>query len=166
MLRTDWRLLAIVIGDGQESRYHIGRPVPAEEVRARDISVAPNGSGLPRGHGTAAEGRLAYRAKCASCHGSHGEGTVDFPALVGGQGSLTTDAPLPTVGSYWPCATAVWDYIHRAMPYQSPGSLTPKQVYSLTAYILFMNRIIGEHDEMNEKTLPNVKMPNRNGFVP
>jgi hypothetical protein len=150
----------------QAGRYNIGREATLEEVRARDISVRPDGVGLPPGHGTPDEGRRVYAAKCSSCHGDHGEGTTHYPALVGGHGSLTSSNPLLTVGSYWPYATTVWDYIHRTMPYTEPGTLTPNEAYSVTAYILFLNGIVDECVELNEKTLPKVKMPNREGFVP
>lgn len=158
-------IAGVAIAVGQQSRYNVGRPASPEEIRARDIDVAPNGAGLPPGHGTAIQGRALYLAMCASCHGEHGDDSAVFPALVGGQETLASNNPLPTVGSYWPYATTVWDFIHRAMPYQNPGSLTPNEVYSLTAYILFMNHIIGEREELNKKNLPKVKMPNRDGFI-
>src|SRR5579864_6835222 len=150
----------------QAGRYNIGREASPEEVRARDISVRPDGLGLPSGHGTPDEGRRVYAAKCSSCHGDRGEGTAHYPALVAGQGSLTSARPLLTVGSYWPYATTVWDHIHRTMPYTEPGTLTPNETYSVTAYILLLNGIIDEHAELNEKSLPMGKMPNRDGFVP
>lgn len=150
----------------QAGRYNIGRGATPDEVRARDISVRPDGVGLPPGDGTPEEGRGVYAAKCSSCHGDRGEGTAHYPALVGGEGSLTSATPVRTVGSYWPYATTVWDHIHRTMPYTKPGTLTPDETYSVTAYILFLNGIVDEHLELNEKTLPKVKMPNRDGFVP
>jgi S-disulfanyl-L-cysteine oxidoreductase SoxD len=149
----------------QAGRYNIGREATPEEVRARDISVRPDGVGLPSGHGTPDEGRRVYAAKCSSCHGEHGEGSAHYPALVGGQGTLTSAKPLRTVGSYWPYATTVWDHIHRTMPYTEPGTLTPNETYSVTAYILFLNGIVDARLELNEKTLPKVRMPNRGGFV-
>jgi cytochrome c len=103
---------------------------------------------------------------CASCHGEHGEGHRGNPPIAGGLGTLKSDAPLITIGSYWPYATTVWDYINRAMPYQEPGSLTPGEVYSATAYVLYLNGIVSESEILNAKSLPKVKMPNRNGFVP
>ena len=150
----------------QAGRYKIGREASPGEVRARDISVRPDGVGLPSGHGTPEEGGRVYAVRCSSCHGARGEGTAHYPALVGGQGSLTSAKPLLTVGSYWPYATTVWDHIHRTMPYTEPGTLTPNETYSVTAYILFLNGIVDERQELNEKTLPKVKMPNREGFVP
>jgi S-disulfanyl-L-cysteine oxidoreductase SoxD len=155
-----------VLALAQQLHYGVARPANPEQIRARDISVAPDGTGLPAGRGTAARGRALFAAKCASCHGERGKGSADFPALSGGRGTLDSHVPVLTVGSYWPCATTVWDYIHRAMPYQNPGSLTPDEVYSITAYVLFMNQIVGEREELNETTLPEVKMPNRNGFIP
>ena len=150
----------------QQMRYGVGRPATSAEIRARDITVLPDGAGLPLGHGTAEQGRTVFSAKCAGCHGERGQGTADFPALAGGFWTLSSPNPNSTVGSYWPYATTVWDYIHRAMPYQNPGSLTSDQIYSLTAYILFLNKILGEHEELNQKSLPKVKMPNHGGFVP
>jgi len=147
------------------ARYHLGRPATAEDIRAAGISVAADGSGLPAGSGNALLGRPLYDATCAACHGSHGEGNDSYPALVGGRGTLRSDQPNLTVGSYWPYATTVWDYINRAMPYQKPGSLSAAQVYSLTAYILFLNKIIGEREVLDQHTLPKVRMPNRDGFV-
>ena len=91
---------------------------------------------------------------------------TEYPALVGQKASLKTDNRLPTIGSYWPFATTVWDYISRAMPYQSPGTLKPDEVYAVTAYLLLMNGVVPEDFELNERTLPTVKMPNRDGFVP
>jgi S-disulfanyl-L-cysteine oxidoreductase SoxD len=160
-----WLVAAGLLALAQQIHYGIGKPATPEEIRTRGISVTPDGRGLPTGHGTAIQGRSVYVARCAGCHGKRGQGSVVNPALVGGRGTLTTDKPLATVGSYWPYATTLWDYIHRAMPYQNPGSLTSDQVYSVTAYILFMNKIVGEHEELNKETLPKVRMPNRNGFV-
>ncbi|MBZ2183236.1 MAG: cytochrome c [Bryobacter sp.] len=144
-----------------------GKPVSAEEIRAIDLTVFPNGSGLPRGKGTAVRGAALYKEKCAECHNEKGEGREQqYPRLVGGIGSLATAEPVKTVGSYWPHATTVFDYIRRAMPYETPRSLSADEVYSITAVLLYWNGIIGENDELNEKTLPRVKMPNREGFVP
>ena len=106
-----------------------------------------------------------YANRCAKCHGAKGEGR-DSVALAGGHGTLKAPKPLRTVGSYWPYATTIWDYVNRAMPLDHPGTLTHNQVYALTAWILWMNGIIGETDVLDAKTLPQVKMPNRDGFVP
>jgi S-disulfanyl-L-cysteine oxidoreductase SoxD len=150
----------------QTTRYGVGRPATVADFAMHNYLVGPEGTGLPKGRGTAAQGHAIYLQSCAACHGLRGEGTNQYPALVGGQGSLKTDKPLPTVGSYWPYATTVWDYVNRAMPYQNPGTLKPDEVYALTAYLLAMNGIMSPDFELNERTLPAVKMPNRDGFVP
>ena len=150
----------------QTPRYKVGRVATLDEIRKRDISVAPDGSGLPVGHGTVAQGRTTYQMLCASCHGDRAHGVGPYPALVGGKGTLATTKPVLTVGSYWPYATTVWDYIRRTMPYQKPGSLTADEAYSLTAFILFMNGIVDEKTDLNERNLARVKMPNRDGFIP
>jgi S-disulfanyl-L-cysteine oxidoreductase SoxD len=149
----------------QGKRYDIGRAATAEDFVKHQYLVGPKGQGLPQGRGTPREGRAIFMQSCAACHGLHGEGTSEYPALVGGKGSLKSDNPLPTIGSYWPYATTVWDYINRAMPYQTPGTLKPDEVYAVTAYLLSMNGIVHADFELNERTLPTVKMPNRDGFV-
>jgi hypothetical protein len=146
--------------------YGVGRAPSAGELRAYDISIAPDGTGLPPGRGTRREGAALYQSLCAACHGARGEGVGDFPALVGGIGSVGTATPVLTVGSYWPYATTLWDYIRRAMPYMAPGVLTPDQVYALTAYVLELNGVISPETILTEATLPRVRMPNRDGFVP
>lgn len=143
----------------------IGRAPSAAELRAIDISVGPDGTGLLPGRGSSREGAALYQSLCAGCHGARGEGTRDFAPLVGGWGSLRTEKPLLTVGSYWPYATTLWDYIRRAMPYFSPGMLKTDEVYALTAFILYMNGIISAETILTETTLPRVEMPNRHGFV-
>lgn len=143
----------------------LGRAATPAEIARASISVAPDGTGLPPGRGTAITGRGVYEAQCAACHGAKGEGSAAFPKLVGGVGSLKTAQPVGTIGSYWPYATTVWDYINRAMPYQNAGSLHPDEVYGVTAYLLYLNGIIKQDTELNRRTLPNVEMPNRHGFV-
>jgi len=142
----------------------LGLEVKPEEIAAWDITVLPDGRGLPSGSGTAAEGGAVYFAKCAGCHGVKGlEGPAD--RLVGGICTLASKKPLKTVGSYWPYATTLFDYIRRAMPYNAPRSLTNDEVYAVSAYLLFLNGIIDPEARMDAKTLPQVKMPNRDGFV-
>src|SRR4051812_43853876 len=144
-----------------------GRPATESDIKAKDLTVLPSGAGLPAGRGDAAKGKSIYKDKCSECHGDNGEGKQgQYPALVGGTGSLKTAKPVKTVGSYWPYATTIFDYIRRAMPYDHPRTLSADDVYSATAFLLFKNGIITETQEMNEKSLPQVKMPNRNGFVP
>jgi mono/diheme cytochrome c family protein len=149
----------------QARPYNLGHTAKAEEIRALDISVSPSGAGLPPGSGSATEGHSIYALRCAACHGGKGEGVAPYPPLAGGQGTLKTDKPLLTVGSYWPCATTVWDYIHRAMPADQPGSLSESEIYSLTAFVLALNGLVKEDDVLDAKTLPRVTMPNRDGFV-
>jgi S-disulfanyl-L-cysteine oxidoreductase SoxD len=145
--------------------YGVGRPPTAEEVRAWDLTIWSDGQSLPSGSGTAALGKPIYAERCAACHGETGE-DPKYSRLVGGHGTLATDKPIRTIGSLWPYAPTLWGYIRRAQPYDKPGSLTPDQVYAVTAYLLHRNGIIGEQDVMDAQTLPQVKMPNRDGFVP
>jgi len=149
----------------QAPTYGVGRKPTAEEIKAWDISIGPDGKELPPGHGTVSGGKEVYTKRCLECHGADGK-SGKYDALVGGQDTLRSEKPVKTVGSYWPYATTLWDHIHRAMPFDRPGTLTTDQVYDLTAYLLFLNGIIGENEVMDALSLPNVKMPNRNGFVP
>jgi S-disulfanyl-L-cysteine oxidoreductase SoxD len=145
----------------------IGKPASQDKIDAISLTVFPDGRGLPDGKGSVAAGKELFKEKCAVCHNDHGEGRENqYPPLVGGIGTLNTSKPVKTVGSYWPYATTVFDYIRRAMPYDQPGTLKPDQIYSAVAFILNANGIIGENDEMNKATLPKVKMPNRDGFIP
>jgi S-disulfanyl-L-cysteine oxidoreductase SoxD len=141
-----------------------GAPVSAAEIARWDISVPPSGEGLPAGGGTAKQGEAVYVAQCQACHGPRGAGKP-ADVLVGGIGSLATGKAVRTVGSYWPYATTLFDYTRRAMPITKPLSLTNDEVYAVTAYVLFLNGIIPENAEMNARTLPQVKMPNRDGFI-
>jgi cytochrome c len=143
----------------------IGRTATAHEIARVDITVLPDGAGLPPGRGTARQGAPIYAAKCAACHGDKGQGVGDFPALVGGIGTLSSKQPLLTVGSYWPTATTIFDYLRRAMPYQSAGELSDDEVYALTAWLLSANGIIKPADTMDRARIPRVRMPNRGGFV-
>jgi len=142
----------------------LGESMTAEEVAAVDYAVLPNGDGLPDGSGTAEEGATVYQQHCFACHGERGTGGVN-DTLAGGHGSMTTDRPQKTVGSFWPYATTVFDYVRRSMPLQSPGTLSNDEMYAVTAYLLFINDVIGENDAINADTLPVVKMPNRENFV-
>jgi mono/diheme cytochrome c family protein len=143
---------------------HLGRVATQQEVAAWDISIPPSGAGLPAGSGTAKQGEAVYVAQCQACHGPKGAGKPADP-LVGGIGSLATANPVRTVGSFWPYATTLFDYTRRAMPATKPLSLSSDEVYAVTAYLLYLNGIIAENSEMNAKTLPQVKMPNRDGFI-
>jgi cytochrome c len=130
-----------------------------------DLTVLPDGTGLPPGQGTARQGATLYAQQCAACHGDKGEGRGDFPALAGGRGSLAGDKPVLTVGSYWPYATTLWDYINRAMPYTDAGTLSADGVYAVTAYVLYLNAIVSERKVLDRETLPRIRMPNRDGFI-
>ena len=149
----------------QSPKYGVGHAATDEEIRAWDISIPPDGTGLPAGKGTAVEGKEVYKLRCAECHGEDAEGG-DAAALVGGRDTLRSPKPLKTVGSYWPYATTLWDYVNRAMPFDRPGMLTNDQVYAVVAHVLFLNDIIKEKTEMNAESLPEVRMPNRDAFVP
>ena len=142
----------------------LGTAVSAEEVARWDISIPPSGAGLPKGSGTARQGLQVYEQQCLACHGAKGVGKP-ADALAGGVGSLASKTPLRTVGSYWPYATTLFDYVRRAMPLANPLSLSDDEVYAVSAYVLFLNGIVGEDAQMNAQTLPQVKMPNRDGFV-
>jgi hypothetical protein len=157
-------LIASATVSAQSPRYGVGRPPTPEEIRALGSAIAPDGTGLPTGSGTVAQGRTLFTAQCARCHGPNGEGDVG-PRLVGGQGTLATPRPLKTVGSFWPYATTLWDYVNRAMPFDRPGLLEPSEVYAAVAFLLNLNGIVGDDVVMNSTTLPAVRMPNRDGFV-
>ena len=162
-----WKLSLIVLAAtlaAQSPKYGVGRPATPEQIHKLGSAIAPDGTGLPEGSGTVAAGRAVYAARCAKCHGEKAEGGVG-PVLVGGQGTLNTATPLKTVGSFWPYATTVWDYTNRAMPFDQPGLLKPAEVYAVVAYILNINGIIGSDQVMDAKSLPKVKMPNRDGFI-
>jgi S-disulfanyl-L-cysteine oxidoreductase SoxD len=143
---------------------NLGRAASAEEIAAWDISIPPSGAGLPVGSGSVKQGESVYVAKCEACHGAKGIGKPADP-LVGGIGSLASGKAVLTVGSYWPYATTLFDYVRRAMPTTNPQSLSNSEVYAVTAYVLHLNGIVGESSVMDAATLPQVTMPNRDGFV-
>ncbi len=157
-------ILSGCAGAGRVETPNLGRAATAAEIAGWDISVGPDGVGLPPGSGTALKGTPIYEQKCQACHGAKGAGQPN-DRLVGGHGTLASKTPVRTVGSYWPYATTVFDYVRRSMPYVQPQSLTNDEVYAVTAYLLHLNGIIGEADEMNAQTLPTVKMPNRDNFI-
>jgi cytochrome c len=142
----------------------LGEEPSAEELAAVDFTIMPDGDGLPEGSGNAVTGKGVYNRDCLACHGENGTGGVN-DVLAGGHGSLPGPTPRKTVGSYWPYATTIFDYVRRAMPFQTPGSLSNDEIYAVTAYLLFINDVIAEDAEMNAESLPQVKMPNRENFV-
>jgi cytochrome c len=156
-------LLLCPLALAQESP-ELGVPASPEEVAGWDISIDPEGEGLPAGSGTVAQGAEIYAIQCFACHGANGEGATN-DRLSGGHGSINTSSAVKTVGSYWPYATTVFDYVRRAMPFQQPGSLSNNEVYALTAYLLNINGILDEGTALNAETLPGIEMPNRDGFV-
>ena len=143
----------------------LGEPVSSEDIAAWDITIMPDGSGLPPGSGTAAEGEPIYAQKCAACHGPNGEGGINA-RLVGGEPLTNGIDTGKTIANFWPYATTIFDFTRRAMPWLQPRTLTDDEVYALTAYLLALNDIIDEDDVMNAETLPQVQMPNRDGFIP
>jgi len=158
-------VLALALGSsaafGQAPK--LGKAISAAGIAAWDISVLPDGTGLPAGSGTPADGARIYAAKCSACHGQEGKGAANA-RLVGGDPIQNMESE-KTIANFWPFATTLFDYIRRAMPWRQPRSLTNQEVYSLTAYILSLNKLIGENDTMNAQTLPTVRMPNRDGFI-
>ena len=148
-----------------EQRFGFGQPATPEQIAGWDIDIAPDGTGLPPGSGGVQQGEALFAKLGAKCHGAKGEGTDAAPPLVGGQGTLNSDHPVKTVGSYWPYATTLFDYIRRAMPADNPQSLAPDEVYALCAYILNLNGIVPADAVMDAQTLPQVVMPNHAGFT-
>lgn len=144
--------------------FKYGNEASPEEIAGWDIDIRPDGQGLPEGSGTVEDGEMLYEAKCASCHGSFGEGAQGYPVLAGGEGSLTEARPEKTVGSYWPYASTLWDYIHRAMPFQAPESLEDDEVYALTAYVLYLNELVEDDFELNKQSFSSIVMPNQASF--
>lgn len=142
-----------------------GRRATPDEIKLWDIDVRPDGKGLPEGGGSVEHGRSVFEENCSGCHGDKGEGGIK-DRLVGGQGTLASTMPVKTVGSFWPYATTLFDYIHRAMPYQAPGSLSVNDTYAVAAYILNLNGIIAADGKLDKESLPKIQMPNRGGFVP
>ena len=141
----------------------LGKPISPADIAVWDINVLPDGTGLPPGSGTPAEGARVYAAKCSVCHGQEGKGGANA-RLVGGDPIKNMESE-KTIANFWPFSTTLFDYIRRAMPWRLPRSLTNDEAYALTAYILSLNKLIGENDTMNAQTLPKVRMPNRDGFI-
>ena len=158
-------ILLLGAAAAQSPHYKVGTAPTEEQIKAWSITILPDGTGLPEGKGTAAEGKDVYDRRCSECHGNKAQGADSVP-LIGGKGSLASPKPLKTVTSYWPYATTVWDYVNRAMPFDTPGVLTNDQVYAVVAYVLFLDGMVEENQELNRETLPKIQMPNRDGFIP
>jgi cytochrome c len=159
---------------GYPGTFDFGATATAQEIAAVAIAVAPDGKGLPAGKGTYAAGKTVYENACAACHGADLKGVAGLPnmptgpalRLSGGRGTLNTPNPVMTVESYWPHATTLFDYVRRAMPFQAPGSLTADEIYAVVAYVLGEGNIIDKSIVLDAQTLPQVRMPNRDGFIP
>jgi S-disulfanyl-L-cysteine oxidoreductase SoxD len=158
--------LALTVGTGPAAAQNagLGKPLSETDIKQWDIAVLPDGTNLPPGSGTPAQGAKIFAEKCSACHGEGGVAPY-YPALVGGQPLTNGIDTVKTIANYYAYATTVFDYTRRAMPYNMPRSLTDDEVYSLTAYILAANKLIGDNDAMDAKTLPQVKMPNRDNFI-
>ena len=159
---------------GYPGTFDFGATATAQEIAAVAIAVAPDGKGLPAGKGTYAAGKTVYEQACAACHGADLKGVAGIPnmptgpalRLSGGRGTLNTPNPVMTVESYWPHATTLFDYVRRAMPFQAPGSLTADEIYAVVAYILGEGNVIDRSIVLDAQTLPQVRMPNHDGFIP
>ena len=161
--------LAIVLcacgsGAQAQSPYGIGRPATPAEIAGWNIDIGRDGSNLPKGRGPVGRGREVFAEQCASCHGEKGEGGLG-DRLAGGQGTIGTAKPIRTVGSYWPYAPTLFDYVRRAMPQNAPQSLSDEDVYAVSAYVLNLNGLVGADATLDAKSLAAVKMPNRDRFV-
>jgi cytochrome c len=143
---------------------NLGKPINEAAIAAWDISILPDGTGLPKGSGTPAQGAVIYADRCALCHGDNGKGG-SAAALVSDREIAGISASQKTIKNFWPYSTTIFDFVRRAMPFQTPRSLTDDEVYALTAYILAENKLIGANDMMNAQTLPKVSMPNRENFI-
>jgi S-disulfanyl-L-cysteine oxidoreductase SoxD len=162
-----WVLSIAALGAAQVGAQEgpgLGVPIAAEDLAPWDISIQPDGAGLPPGAGTAAKGAEVYATHCVACHGAGGAGQPN-DRLVGGQGTLGELAQVRTIGSFWPYASTVFDYIRRAMPFQAPQSLSNDEVYAVTAYLLAENGIIRKNAKLDARSLARVRMPNRDGFI-
>jgi len=153
----------LVSTSGFAQTPNLGKPLTPDELAGWDINILPDGTGLPAGSGTTSEGARIYSAKCAMCHGENGKGGTN--ARLVGREPIKDMESEKTIANFWPYATTLFDYIRRAMPWRQPRSLSNDEVYALTAYILSLNKLIGENETMNAQTLPKVRMPNRDGFI-
>jgi len=145
--------------------YGLGRPALPEEVAAWDVKIMPDGRGLPEGSGDVWTGEEIFVEKCAVCHGDFAEGVGNWPKLAGGEGTLADKDPLKTVGSYWPYLSTVWDYVNRSMPFGNAQSLSPDEVYAITAYILYSNFLVEDDFELSHENFAAFEMPNADGFI-
>ena len=159
-------LLTFACGASAADRQLVGRgqPVTQSDLKAWNISVFPSGAGLPEGSGTAKQGAEIFASKCAACHGDKGQGGLG-PALITDIKRQGIDEGTTSIANYWPYSTTLFDYVRRAMPWQSPRSLGDEEVYALVAFILAQNKLISEDEVVDARSLPRVRMPNRDGFI-
>jgi len=156
-----------IVKDKGVGHYGYGKSATAEEIAGWDIDIRPDGRGLPAGSGSVEDGEMLYEDKCASCHGSFGEGVGKYPVLAGGQGTLTEERPEKTVGSFWAHTSTLYDYIRRAMPFPQPESLSDEETYAITAYVLYLNDLVEDDFVLSQETWDEVaKLPNNPNFVP
>jgi cytochrome c len=160
-------VLSLGAGAALAENGGLGKPISEQDIKQWDISVLPDGTNLPPGSGTPAQGATIYAEKCSACHGDAGKGGVApfYPALVGGAPLTNGIDTIKTIANYYAYPTTIFDYVRRGMPYNAPRSLTDDEVYALTAYILALNNLIGRTDVMDANTLPKVRMPNRDNFI-
>src|SRR6056297_3379406 len=149
----------------QEGKFGLGRPALPEEVAAWDVDVRPDGTGLPEGSGSVADGEMLFSEGCAICHGEFAEGVDNWPKLAGGDGTLADEDPLKTVGSYWPYLSTTWDYVHRSMPFGAAQTLSADDTYAITAYILYSNYLVDDDFVLSHENFLEVEMPNADGFI-
>ncbi|WP_231711239.1 c-type cytochrome [Xanthobacter dioxanivorans] len=142
----------------------LGRPALPEEIAAWNIDVRADGEGLPAGKGSVKQGEELFLQSCAVCHGEFGEGAGRWPVLAGGRGTLKSDRPEKTIGSFWPYASTVFDYVHRAMPFGNNQSLTPDETYAIVAYLLNLNDLVPEDFVLSKENFPKVSLPNEATF--
>ena len=147
------------------SRYDIGRAATAQEIAGWDIDVRPDGQGLPPGRGSVKDGEGVYMSRCAACHGEFGEGAGRWPPLAGGRDSLKSSEPNKTVGSYFPYASSVFDYVRHAMPFGDAQSLKADELYAVVAYVLWLNDVVDETFVLSAETFRQVRLPNQGGFI-
>jgi S-disulfanyl-L-cysteine oxidoreductase SoxD len=151
--------------DAPSPRLHIGRAATPEEIAGWDIDIRPDGQGLPPGKGTVKAGEALYMERCAACHGEFGESAGRWPILSGGGGSLASHDPVKSIGSYWPYASTLMDYIRRSMPFGNAQSLSGDELYAVTAYVLYLNDVIKQEDfELSDKNFTTIKLPNQPNF--
>ena len=157
-------MVSAVPATAQVGGYGIGQAATDAQIAGWDIDIRPDGKGLPPGSGSVEDGEMMYEDKCAICHGSFGEGVGRYPVLAGGEGTLTDERPEKTVGSFWPYASTLWDYINRAMPFTQPQSMSVEEVYAITAYVLYLNDLVEDDFVLTADNLASIEMPNRDGF--